>query len=48
MTRRGWLAAGLLLLTIGGTAPVAAAPEGELTWAVLNGIGRGWTSRASA
>jgi peptide/nickel transport system substrate-binding protein len=30
---RGWLVVGLLLLTIGRTAPAAAAPEGELTWA---------------
>jgi peptide/nickel transport system substrate-binding protein len=42
VTRRGWLAAGLLLLTIGGTAPVAAAPEGELTWAVHVSLAPTW------
>ena len=39
---RVWPVVGLLLLTIGRTAPVAAAPEGELTWAVHVSLAPTW------
>ena len=39
---RGWLVVGLLLLTIGRAAPVPAAPEGELTWAVHVSLAPTW------
>jgi len=39
---RGWLVVGLLLLTIGRTAPAAAASEGELTWAVHVSLAPTW------
>jgi peptide/nickel transport system substrate-binding protein len=39
---RGWLVVALLLLTIGRAAPVAAAPEGELTWAVHVSLAPTW------
>ena len=39
---RGWLVVGLLLLTIGRTAPAAAASEGELTWAMHVSLAPTW------
>src|SRR6266404_2003748 len=39
---RGWLVVGLLLLTIGRTASAAAAPEGELTWAMHVSLAPTW------
>ena len=39
---RVWPVVGLLLLTIGRAVPVAAAPEGELTWAVHVSLAPTW------